>query len=381
MVSLERRSLLKKLIALILALITFASLSIPATAVPLEEAEEMSILDIVISGYSCAGSVDSQRKVTDKVVYVTNIVPLYDLDDAIAAYYVVFSSDCYAVVANNVHNPAVIEFGNGTNQMIEDLLTKDSSSKLIYNNPLSVYNESYLKSLSESEASKLMDIHDFYPELAEKNEALSSQLNEYKNTVLQSGAFYQTKGDGDFGFFDPAEMPTGDYNSDTIYRATTVDWARCRDYADIASNHCGVVAITNLALYFVRTGKTRLKINNSKRDTFIAVHQITGSGASATIASDAVSYFSSRGYTLKHSNVKNISALKNAISSDRPCGILLADGLVSWHWVIGVGWREYTSSNDFYIRINDGWHNTVNKYYKPGTGSLWWSARAYRVTN
>lgn len=166
----------------------------------------------------------------------------------------------------------------------------------------------------------------------------------------------------------------------TITSATSVDWAIMNDYNDIASNHCGATTVTNLALYFAKRGKTDLKINNSKRDTFVAVHQLVGNGPVMTIAGDAVTYFSSRGYTLNHSSVGSSSAIKTATTNNRPCGILLADGLFAWHWVIGVGWRQYTSNNDFYFRINNNWNNTVNIYYKPGTGSAWWSATAYWVS-
>lgn len=371
---------MKKLVAVILAFVFCASLSTPVMAISTEESKDMSTLDVIVSAYLCAGSIDSARKEPNEIIYVTAIEPLYDLDDRITAYYVVFSSGCYAVVANNTDNPSVIEFGEGTNRTIEKLLAEDTSSKLIYNNPMSVYSENYLKMLSESERKKVIGIYDFYPEILKKNETLASQLSDAKSRVVRLGLFTPTRGDGDFGFFNSSDMPTGNYTSRTITQATSVDWAVMNDYNNIASNHCGATAVTNLALYFAKRGNSNLKINNSKRDTFVAVHQIVGNGPSLTIASSAVTYFSNRGYTLNHSGVGNTSAIKTAINNNRPCGILLADGLFSWHWIIGVGWRQYTSNNDFYIRINNNWDNTVNIYYKPGTGSAWWSATAYWVS-
>ncbi len=67
---------------------------------------------------------------------------------------------------------------------------------------------------------------------------------------------------------------------------------------------------------------------------------------------------------------------KTAIAKNRPCGILLADGIVNWHWILGVGWREYSSGN-FYMRIVDGWDGTSNRFYKPYSDSLWVSATEY----
>jgi len=42
------------------------------------------------------------------------------------------------------------------------------------------------------------------------------------------------------------------------------------------------------------------------------------------------------------------------------------------------GYREYNSGGN-YMRIMDNWFNTVDRYYKIGTGSLWWSAKEYWV--
>ncbi len=41
--------------------------------------------------------------------------------------------------------------------------------------------------------------------------------------------------------------------------------------------------------------------------------------------------------------------------------ILLFADLVNWHYVIGVGYREYTDGSKF-IRVVDNWHNSSNKY-------------------
>ena len=51
-------------------------------------------------------------------------------------------------------------------------------------------------------------------------------------------------------------------------------------------------------------------------------------------------------------------------------GVLLLDGINSAHWVIGVGWRTYSGSSDFYVRINNGWDGTVDTFYKLNVGSL-----------
>ncbi|MCI6965803.1 hypothetical protein MR810_01640 [bacterium] len=357
----------------------FAAPSIASEVGESKQPKNMDNLDIIVSAYLYVGGIINTKD-PNTTVTVTKIVPLYDLDGQIVAYYVVFSPGGYAVVNNNVDNPTVLEFGEGEQQKIEGLLTANNNERIVYNNPTSVCGEGSIKSIPENKKSNLKGIYEFYPDLSVKNEALASQLLNAKAEVVRSDAIHQTRGDRDFGFFNASDMPTGNYTSDTITAATQVDWAIMNDYNDIASRHCGATAVTNLALYFAQRGRSNLKINNSKRDTYVAVHGIVNDGPTLAIAGSATTYFSNRGYSLNHSGVGNAAAIKTATTNNRPCGILLADGLFAWHWIIGVGWRQYSSSDDFYIRINNNWDNTVNIYYKPGTGSLWWSATSYWVS-
>ena len=254
-------------------------------------------------------------------------------------------------------------------------LTTGSSPVTLYRRLVELY-EAGKVSFKDVE---IYSIDEYYPELQIKNTALSAQLKRAKAEVVAAGAITSTKGDGDYGFFSSSEMPSGQYTSDTIRYATSVDWAEMNDYNDIASNHCGATAVTNLALYFAKNGSTNLVINDSKDETFEAVHDIVGNGPVMIIAGHAETYFSNRGYDLNHSSVGNTSEIVTATTNDRPCGILLIDGLFAWHWIIGVGWRQYTASGDFYIRVNNNWNGSVNTYYKPGTGSAWWSATSYWV--
>lgn len=339
----------------------------------------MDMLDVTISAYRYVGSIESSIIKKSSIVYITNLLPLYNSEKKIIAYYITFSTNTYAVVFNNTDNPSVIEFGEGKNDIIEQNLKTNSSPILVYNNPVSIYNLEYTDPRDYDKRIGSVDIYDFYPELKTKNSVLSEDLKNTKKTVLKSGTFHQAKGNGDFGFFYSYDMPSGNYTSDMIMSAGTVDWVTTYDNNDIAHDHCGATTATNIALYFAKRGKTNLKINN-KRDTFIAVHSYVGNGPKTTIASDTAAYFLSRGYTLNYCTMlTNKQSIKNATTADRPCGILLMDGINSWHWVLGVGWREYTN-NDFYIRINDSWHNQTNRYYKPGNGSVWWSVTSYWVT-
>lgn len=65
-------------------------------------------------------------------------------------------------------------------------------------------------------------------------------------------------------------------------------------------------------------------------------------------------------------------------AADHPCGILLENSLFSWHWVICVGWRTYTTGAN-YMRIVNEWDNTANYFYQPNVGSTWVSGTEYWV--
>lgn len=371
------------LLTLVLALAVFAVM--PSLAIENDDASIQNVgfdvFDVAVAGYMfiCEQQEQTQADMNSDsaatYVRITNSIPLYDIDNNIVAYYITYSTNCYAVINNNSDNPAVIEFGDGVQQYIENAM--GSSSRVIYNNPVCVYSQDNIEEFSENTLDEMLGLYDYYPDLTESNEALVAQIESFEETVSRPSV--STLSDSDWGFTVIGSMPTGVYTSDTIPSATSVVWAYTGEFSSIASDHCGPVAITNLALYFTKVGYSNLTINSSKWDTFVAVHAITGNGPTSAITNYAKTYFSNRGYTLKNANAVGESGITTAITNDRPLGILLADGVTNWHWVVGVGWRKYTSSGDFYIRINNGWNSNANTFYKVGTGSLMWTATSYWV--
>ena len=176
-------------------------------------------------------------------------------------------------------------------------------------------------------------------------------------------------------------MPTGGFTASTILGASSVSWAKMGDFNSIAQNHCAATLVTNLALYFASRGKTNLKKNNSNLDTFVAVHKIVPNGPVLAITSKAVKYFSDCGYTLNYGNESvNVDSFVAGIKADRPMAVLLEDGVLSWHWVLGVGYRDYANSNGLYLRIVNGWVSNANVYYKPYVGSAFNSSTPYWVS-
>ncbi|MFI3214934.1 MAG: hypothetical protein R3Y24_16620 [Eubacteriales bacterium] len=366
----------KKVLSMMLAFGMAASMGTSAFAnTPMTT--EMDTLDSLVAAGSVLNSNKSEDAMVDGNTVFDDIIPLYDTNDNVVAHYVKLAPSGYAVVNNNKDNPAVIEFGETSNELIEEILISSITPKIIYNNPLDVYDANSLQALSRNNNESF---YDMYPDLATPNPSLSAQNQEFKETLLAEQNQGRSVTNEGFGFINWDEMPTDDYSADTILYATSTDWAKMSDYNDIADNHCGATALTNLAMYFDRRGYDGLAINDSKDDTFEEFHSRVDDGPEITLASDAVDYFKDYGnHTLKYDTIgATFTNLKDAISQDRICGMLMIDNPISWHWILGVGYRDYSNGSD-YIRIHNGWQYTVDRYYRPGYGSAWNSLTEYWV--
>lgn len=361
---------MKKCFSLIISLAIM--LSFTTNALAAENNGTSTLLD-ELDAALVAGSILNSDDPTDDILtndsVVDDVVPLYNESGSTVAYYVSFSPTGYAVVNNSTANPSVIEFGAGKNHLIEE--AAHTSNRIIYNNPTEIYPASQAP---QSRSSQL-DLYYYFPDLSTNNATASSHLDNLRQLIPDAVVF----SDGDYGFIDWDNMPSGSYTWDLVPNAASTDWATTGEFTAIAENHCGATAVTNFALYFANRGYSNLKINSSVYDTFVAVHEIVGNGPVMTIADKAKTYFSNRGYTLSTSSVGDFSGIKTAIGNDRPCGILLANGIVDWHWIICVGYRDYSSGSK-YMRIVDGWNDTTLKFYLCNSGSLWISASQYWVS-
>lgn len=365
---------LKSLLSVCLATVCMSSgLAITANASNTQDSE-MDVLDILISAHTFLSSEDAGENLWPSSIKPSEIVPLYDKNGETIAYYLMLSKDKYAVINNNRQNPAAIEYGEGDNPLIREIIDNNANPHIIYNNPFSLYD------LNNKASTTKMDMqspvfYEYYPDLKESNTSLSNFHAQQRESIVSTYGDIATPY-GDYGFIDWDNMPSGSYTADTI-PLSGVSWVITSDFADIANDHCGATAVTNLALYFTSKGYSNLKKGNN-RDTFIAVHDIVGDGPVMTIADKADTYFFDCGYTLNYESIGTYDSLKKAIRKDKPCGILLANGIVDWHWIIGVGYRDYFDESD-YIRIMDGWNRTVNRFYRLNSGSLWISATSYSM--
>ena len=174
-------------------------------------------------------------------------------------------------------------------------------------------------------------------------------------------------------------MPAGEYDSDSIPCAN-VEWVVYNDFSNMAKDHCGAVAVTNMALYFAEQGYSNL-YQGSEEETFDAVYEIMGDGPKLTVAfeANAKEYFSDCGYTLQSNGVAGFDGIITAVHNERPIAMLLANGIFKWHWVLGVGWRSYDTVGGDYIQIMNGWDRNTDVFYRRNSGSLVESTTQYWI--
>lgn len=377
-------SILKKMLALALVLCLSLSFSTTAFAAVIDDentvqpiSDSLEEIEALLVAGSILNSPDAENDIlASENTTLNNILPLYNEDGDIVAYYVSFNPTGYAVVNNSRSNPAVIEFGEGSHPLVEDILSVENDPHIIYNNPTEVFSANSLNADVEVMANQegSTDLYSYYPALKEENVLAATRLEQLKQMLIPENSVYGSVG---YGFINLGDMPSGSYSSDTITKASSTDWATTGEFSEIVKNHCAATAVTNFALYFANRGYSNLKIDTVYK-TFEAVHKIVGNGPVMTIADEAKDYFSDRGYTLKTSSVATFSGIITAVTNERPSGILLANGIVDWHWVICVGYRAY-DSGDNYMRIVDGWNDTINRFYLINSGSMWWSATEYWI--
>lgn len=253
-------------------------------------------------------------------------------------------------------------------------MNENSDSCIVYNNPTEIY----VLSPKTRNTYPKADLYSYFPVLKDENPAAIAQVSYIKEKMLSGITAYS---DGDYGFIDWDDMPSGKYEWDIVPNAISTDWATTSEFSSIAKNHCGATAVTNLALYFANCGYSKLK-KDSVYDTFVAVHGIVGNGPVLTIAESAKKYFSMCGYKLSYGSAPTFDGIKGAIRDGKPCGILLANAILDWHWVICVGYRDYTpeGAGGGYMRIVDGWNDTTLRFYLCSSGSEWISSTSYEIS-
>ena len=347
-------------------------------------------LELLIVSYYYLYSNDMNN--WDESTNIDTIIPLYNEEDKIIAYYLYLTNNQYIVINNNKTNPAAIEFGEGRKEIIENI--EKSGGKLLYIDPFNIYN------LCETNTSTFEKTYEEnYPDILEKNSILINELEQLKfdtyhenmskdsfensdsNILLkQETSNISLNSNNDYGFIKWKNMKPGvkAYDNCPIKGISWVTTGGAsKSYNSKAKNHCGAVCLTNIALYYNKMGYNKLVINGTKKDTFNKIYEIVGPGPIFNLTKYAQKYFLNRGYTLKSGSIRTTYQYKNAIRKNRPVAMFLTESVLKSHWVLGVGWREY-AGGEFFMRIVDGWYdNNAEVFYKPHHDSVWMYSSEY----
>ena len=159
-------------------------------------------------------------------------------------------------------------------------------------------------------------------------------------------------------------------------------WAIMRNYRSFANNHCGAVAITNLAVFYQYSYGMNALIDvrrGSRIDaTFKKVHDKYGDGPYITIDGKVKWYFNLKSIKIKSAMIWSIDHAKSEIKKNHPVVFLISSGVDRWHWIVCVGYIDY-GGGVVYFRVIDGWNDTINRFYRPHYGSSWISGRSFWI--
>lgn len=178
-----------------------------------------------------------------------------------------------------------------------------------------------------------------------------------------------------FRFISFKQLPQNEYNCNFLIKSSNINWITTIETNRIAKNHCAAVAATNISLFI---SNSFLNDNINKYSLFKLLYSDIGNGPVFSINRDIKKYFLSRNIFLKSEKVKNFNEFKSEIDKGHVVAFLLARGIVNWHWVIGVGYRQYIDGQSF-IQIVTGWNNTTDRFFEVKGRRPWISAISYFI--
>lgn len=374
-----KQKIIFRLFTLCLSVIMLFSVNTIALGQSIDyESKEMDSLDIMLIAYRFMSGVSSDEpkdgnSMWDLTTGVKEFQPLYDNKDNVIAYYISFKPSGYVIVNNNTQNPVALEFSDEDSGQKELLYKGLNGEKIIYG---SNFNDEKLFNITNEEKEIYRKAgSEFYNSISDINESeiiahqdLKSKLNPtiMKNEV-GSGEIDIISLGGSFNIIDRSDLPSGSYTSKNIPSYSSVTWGRTGEFSGVngAKNHCGATAAFNVVNYYrTRYGRSNLFYSNSRISTFTKLHEKIGNGPVTFIGlnSGLKTYVNSRtGSSYSGNGNGGYANIKSQIFSGNMCVVLLSAGIVDWHYVNAIGYRDYYSGSSF-INVIDGWNNTTSKF-------------------
>ncbi|MDO5028754.1 MAG: hypothetical protein Q4E36_05760 [Bacillota bacterium] len=177
-------------------------------------------------------------------------------------------------------------------------------------------------------------------------------------------------GRGDYGFLDEQSLPKVPFTEKFITGALDQKFIVTSDHNDIAKNHCGATAATNLGLLYLD------KVDQS--ELFAAMYEKIGQGPVILIGKKISDVFKTYGKSLCYYRTRNLEKILAGLKDNSMAILLLASGIFAWHYVMALGYRIY-EDGESYLIIQDGWHKNKFFYYKINQGSLLLAATIYKL--
>lgn len=145
------------------------------------------------------------------------------------------------------------------------------------------------------------------------------------------------------------------------------------DNADIARNHCAATMLANLMLCRYGEGA----VCRNRRELFRGIHRIIGNGPILRLDRRANRYLAGQGVPLVCRQINRrvaeapdrlVQLVQRELDAGRPCGLMVAESLWNWHWVLVLG-AKLDPSGAVCFCIADGWHARRVFHYMPDHGS------------
>lgn len=301
--------------------------------------------------------------------------PLYNLSDDIIAYKVVMTDGSYIVVNANRENPVIIEFSDpgmvSTNNIkltsvdkrqyylapgiVSEKADSSTNKLIIENSTFSIDKESdQVKNLETTFATMLATPN---AKLAAQHKLGLELLDEYLdncNAQSRSDSIYEA-----FSFLlSVSELPTDTYTSRSLQGLNLVfGWGTTSEFSDLPNvhDHCAATSAFNIMLFYrAHMGSS---VGQFRDALFSEIHSFMDNGPVFPwqYRSRFDSYITeSTSYTLHMENLSDTWAnYKQYIRYGYMNIMCLLPALNMGHMVNGVGYREYSSGNNYCMIINN----------------------------
>lgn len=139
----------------------------------------LEVEEVIVAAHYFLASAEEEDNMWEEEMTVDILQPLYDTNGGIGAYYVTFENGAYAVINNDINNPAAIEYGVGGNKYIDELVLSEKNSEIVYLGPQDVH------VMSKTENIDTVSLKDNYPELLTADEKLGGVVKNYASDTLE----------------------------------------------------------------------------------------------------------------------------------------------------------------------------------------------------